>query len=181
MRSFRNPKTTAAAIVLAVSIPYSALCRRLQAVLFLEACSQVVTSCVQDAGCSWLAHEANVEGPILARDPGEVYWLSGRQAIPPGNKESEIHQLLEEFRVAYLLIDDGRYANAPLNPLTRFVEEEPSRVRRVWSRTSGGSSIRIFQVLHAEERTSDGQIDSAACVISERLIAVGHRPRWWPP
>jgi hypothetical protein len=141
----RHPKTTAAAIVLAVSAPYS-----LYATASGRSDAARKSYEVFDQACSWLASEADVPGPILARDPGEVYWLSGRQAIPPGNTVAEIFHLLVNYRVAYLLIDDGRYANAALNPLSKFVVAEPTKVRQVWSRNSKGSSIRIFEVLYTD-------------------------------
>ena len=85
-----------------------------------------------------------VEGECHRKGGGRTS-IAG-QALPPGDT-AEIRQLLDSSQVAYLLIDDERYADAPANPLAAFVEQEPGKVRQVWSRTSGKSSIRIYEVV----------------------------------
>ena len=35
-----------------------------------------------DAACVWLSLQADVPGPVLARHPGEVFWLSGASRFP---------------------------------------------------------------------------------------------------
>jgi hypothetical protein len=138
-----HPRVAAAVLVLAASCPYA-----FYALASGRSEAQRRTHADFDAGCSWIAKEGVVPGLVLTRHPGEVYWLTGREALPPGDP-AEIRRLLDSSRVAYLLIDDERYANAPDNPLAAFVEQEPGRVRQVWSRTSGGgkSSIRIYEVV----------------------------------
>jgi hypothetical protein len=75
---------------------------------------------------------------VLTRGPGEVYWLTGRQAPNTGSKNpEEIARVIEGDGVASLLIDDERYARAPTNPLNLVVETYPDRVRRVWGREAG--------------------------------------------
>ena len=47
-------------------------------------------------------------------------WQTGRQTIPPDPPDPEsIEHLIDRMGVAYLLIDDARYANAESNPLGR--------------------------------------------------------------
>ena len=106
MQIYRSPKITAAAMVLAISVPYPVYA-------IASGRSEVGRRSYQsfDAACSWLANEATLPGPVLSRDPGEVFWLSGRQAIPPGGTLADIEAIISEFRVSYILIDDGRYAN----------------------------------------------------------------------
>ena len=75
-----------------------------------------------------------------------MFWQTGRQAVPPDATDPEaIDQDIDRLGIAYLLIDDDRYANAGLNPLSRFVTGHPDRVHRVWSREAGAGSIAVFR------------------------------------
>jgi hypothetical protein len=49
--------------------------------------------------------------------------------------------------VAYLLIDDDRYLQAPSSPLGRFVAERPQSVRKVWNSDATGPAVAIYEVL----------------------------------
>src|SRR5262249_2733246 len=71
-------------------------------------------------------------GPVLTRQPGEVFWLTGRQALAPPSSVEAIEDAIDRYGVAYLIVDEGRYANAPENPLERFVRERPKQAHPVW-------------------------------------------------
>jgi hypothetical protein len=137
-----RPRDWAVAIVLAATLPYPAY-----AIASGRAAAQRRTQADFDAACRWIARDATQPGPVLTRHPGEVFWQTGRQAVPPDAPEPEaIDRLIGRFGVAYLLIDDARYANAEPNPLARYVERFPRRVTLV----RDGPSVRIFAVIRSE-------------------------------
>lgn len=138
----RRARRTAAALVLLVSLPYS-----IYALIGDRSAVLRGTYADFDAACAWLASEGGEPGPILTRHPGEVYWLTGRNALAPASTDpSVVEALVDRQRVSYLLIDEARYANAPDNPLSLFVQRRPERVREVWRRDSGGASTVIYAV-----------------------------------
>lgn len=150
--ALRQPRACAAFLVLAASTPYSAY-----AVVSGRSAALRHGQAGFDAACTWLK-EANHPGTVLTRHPGEVYWLSGRKALSPPETSSEsTTRLIEQWNVAYLLVDDERYANAPENALARFVQQNPERVRLVWSRDAGSTTIRIYEVARdaVNDRASD--------------------------
>jgi hypothetical protein len=51
-----------------------------------------------------------------------------------------------DYQVAYLLIDEERFAHAPPSPLARFVNEHPERVRKVWGREADRARVTLYQV-----------------------------------
>jgi hypothetical protein len=139
----RRPRTVAAAVLLAISIPYSAY-----ALVTGRAEAQRRLHREFDEACTWMASEGRVPGPVMTRHPGEVYWQTGRPAIaPPADDPELIAQAIERFGVAYILLDEERYANAPENPLLGFVRAHPERVRTVWSRAAGRSAATVFEVV----------------------------------
>jgi hypothetical protein len=98
-----------------------------------------------DAACAWIAGHGDLPGPILTRQPGEVYWFTGRPALlPPGDDPESIDRAIDGYGVAYLLVDEERYARAPTNPLKRYVASRPDRVTRVWGQDGG--PIAVFAV-----------------------------------
>ena len=71
---------------------------------------------------------------MLTRHPGEVFWQTGRPVLEvatserPGDVDADadtIARTIDAYRIAYLLIDQERYANAPPSPLARFVAQVP--------------------------------------------------------
>ena len=122
----------AAAMVLAASLPYSAYALATGKARAAEASHRDF-----DAACAWLADRADRPGPVLTRHPGEVFWRTGRQALEvatserPGDIDAgaeAIARAIDRYGVAYLLVDQERYANAPTGPLARFVAGSPGRV-----------------------------------------------------
>jgi hypothetical protein len=102
-----------------------------------------------DAACAWIVQNATQPGPILTRQPGEVFLRTGRQALaPPSGEPEAIEQMITRYGVAYLLVDEERYAGSPVNPLTRLAETHPERVERVWSEPAGTgrASYAVFAV-----------------------------------
>jgi hypothetical protein len=109
-----------------------------------------------DLACSWLREYGKRPGPVLTRHPGEVYLQTGRRALEastserPGDADASpdaIDGIIVLYRVAYLLIDQERYAHAPPSPLNRFVGERPERVRKVWCNDNGAAGVAIYEVL----------------------------------
>jgi hypothetical protein len=139
----RRRRDWAVALVLAASIPYAAY-----AIVSGRALAQRRTHADFDAACQWIARHATPTGPVLTRHPGEVFWQTGRRTIPPDPPDPvSIEHLIDRVGVAYLLIDDARYANAEPNPLGRYVERFPGRVALVWERNRNSASVRIYEVL----------------------------------
>ncbi|ODT98890.1 MAG: hypothetical protein ABS79_05190 [Planctomycetes bacterium SCN 63-9] len=110
-----------------------------------------------DSACAWLLKQDHTKhpGPILTRHPGEVFLQTGRQALDVSTSEragardatpEEVAATIDRYKVAYLLIDDGRYANAPPSPLARFVEANPRKVRKVWTSEANTGSVSIYEV-----------------------------------
>jgi hypothetical protein len=111
-----------------------------------------------DAACAWIAGQEGTgrAGPVLTRHPGEVFLQTGRQALDVSTSEragardadpEEVAATIARYKVAYLLIDDGRYANAPMSPLARFVAAYPNRVEKVWDRETAEGGLAIYQVI----------------------------------
>jgi len=120
----RRPRRVAAALVLLVSIPYSAY-----AAITDRAEAQRRSQADFDAACAWITRHAKHPGPILTRHPGEVFWQTGRSALAPTEDDpAALDALIERYGVAYLLVDDDRYVNAARNPLSRYAAERSRRV-----------------------------------------------------
>ncbi len=111
------------------------------------------------SACRWLVDEGDQPGPVLARHPGDVYWRTGRQALEVESSErpgfadassSAVAELIRKYKVPYLVVDRGLYANAPAGPLARFVAERPGAVRQVWPDDPASSKVVIYEVRQAE-------------------------------
>ena len=135
----QRPKTAAAGIVLAISLPYSAY-----ALAAGRPHAQQHTHDDFDAACAWIAHQTDNPGPVLSSHPGEVYWQTGRTGLPPGPEPTptKIERLIDEYHISYLLTSEARYANAPAGPLSAYAAQQPRRVREVWRR----GSTRVYEV-----------------------------------
>jgi len=143
----RRPRAWAAGAVLAGSLPFATY-----AIVSARAEAQRRTYRDFDAACAWIAREANLAGPILARHPGEIFWLTGRRSLSPSSGEPEqIDSLIDRFNVAYLLVDGNRYVNSEFSPLSRYVAERPDRAREVWRSTSGPASVVIYECDRSSE------------------------------
>jgi hypothetical protein len=138
----RRPRIWAAGAVLALSVLYS-----FYALATGRAEAQRQTHRDFDAACAWIGKEGRQLGPILTHHPGEVFWLTRRQAVAPRDEAPKaIDALIDRFQVAYLLIDAERYVNAPASPLARYVSLRPNRVRRVWGHATGQASVTVYEV-----------------------------------
>jgi Dolichyl-phosphate-mannose-protein mannosyltransferase len=117
-----GPRYHVALLVLLASIPYPAY-----AILTHRAEAQRRTHADFDAACAWIAQNAAQPGPILTRHPSEVFWQSGRLVVFPASDESDaLIRQIQEQKVAYVLVDSDRFANAPPTPLARLVTERPA-------------------------------------------------------
>lgn len=127
----RNARLAAGLVVLIASAPYTAY-----SVITDRTGARQRSHADFDAACAWITQKASRPGPIMTRQPGEVYWLTGRLAVlPQGDDLEAIERLIDRDKVAYLLVDQERYARAPTNPLRRLVERRPDRFHEVWSAT----------------------------------------------
>jgi hypothetical protein len=143
LRAPRRARRWAALILLTVSVPYNAY-----SILSGRAGAQRGTHAGFDAACLWIAEHATRPGPVLFRHPGEVFWQTGRQAIAPDSPDPDaIARLIDRFGIAYLLIDDDRYARASPSPLGRYVERFPDHVVLVWQANPGPAQVRVYEVL----------------------------------
>ena len=107
-----------------------------------------------DSACLWIRDRADRPGPVLTRHPGEVFLQTGRRALEvstserPGAVDADpaaVGDLIDRYAVAYLLVDDARYANAATSPLDRFVRERPQRARLVFSARDRRGSVRVYE------------------------------------
>ena len=113
-----------------------------------RAAAQQRTHADFDVACQWIARQAARPGLVMTRHPGEVFWQTSRQAVAPDSSDPDvIAGRIDRLGVAYLLIDEDRYANAADSPLVRYVERYPDRVALVWSRRNGSASIQIWETL----------------------------------
>ena len=111
-----------------------------------------------DAACAWIARDTTRSGPILARHPGEIFWLTGRRSLSPSSEDpAVIDEIIDRFDVAFLLIDEDRYANSQLSPLSRYVARRPHRLQEVWRSEPGSSSV----VIYARDETPDNNQGTA--------------------
>lgn len=144
--SGRNPGRWAAGVTLAATIPYAGYTL---ATNRAEAARR--TRADFDAGCAWIARQGGPGGPVMTRHPGEVYWLTGRTALPPpSDGPKAVNRLLDQYGVSYLLVDEERYAREPTSPLDRYVTTHAKHLHRVWSQ--GG--ITIYAVEHPPGQTT---------------------------
>jgi hypothetical protein len=140
----------AAGLVLAASLPYSGYLLATGRTRARERDHRDF-----DLACAWIATHGDRPGPVLSRHPGEVFWQTGRQGLEvptaerPGALDADpetISRTLEAYRMAYLLIDQARYAHAQPSPLSRFVAQHPDRVREVWSGGENRSAVTVYEV-----------------------------------
>jgi hypothetical protein len=147
----RRLYTFAAALILAISIPYSGY-----SLVRGRARPGDAGNRAFDAACEWLVSHGDRPGAVLTRHPGEIFLTTGRQALELSTAErpeesdastDEIARTIARYSVAYLLIDHDRYLRAPAGPLSRFVAERPQNVREVWSSDPAGPAVAIYEVL----------------------------------
>ncbi len=143
-------RTVAALIVLGMTLPYSSYS-------LIRARARAVEADQRDydAACAYVASRLDRPGPVLSRHPGEVFWMTGRTGLAvasterSGDRDADplaIASMVDQYRVAFLLIDRRRYQNAPVSPLTRYVDRFPDRVEKVWSRDADRSSVEVYEV-----------------------------------
>ena len=146
----RRVSSFAAALLLVASLPYSGYLLLTGGARARDAGNRAF-----DAACAWLAANGDRPGPVLTRHPGEVFLATGRQALEVSTSERQgepdaspdaIARTIVRHGVAYLLIDEDRYLNAPSGPLGRFVAEHPQDVRKVWSSEPTGPAMAIYEV-----------------------------------
>ncbi len=136
----RRPRTHAAACVLLLTLPYAAY-----ALMSDRAGVQRRTQADFDAACAWIKGRGDHPGVVMARHPSDVAWLTGRPAVatPDGGPDA-IDRAIRRYGVAYLLVDDDRYANAATNPLRAFIARSAGRVRAV---PAGGGKVAIYEIV----------------------------------
>lgn len=146
----RRARLIASALLLAAALPYS-----MYAMIVGKSRTSTPPERDFDAACAWLAEHADRPGSVLTRHPGEVFWRTGRHALEvptserPGDTNADtatIARTIADHRVAYLLIDRNRYANAPPSPLEGFVSAFPDRVHPVWGRRDDDAAFTIYEV-----------------------------------
>lgn len=135
----RRPRLWAARLVLAAALPYPAY-----AAIAQRAAAERQTQHGFDAACAWVAARPTPEGAVMARHPADAAWLTGRLAAPiPEEGPERVAAAIRRDRVAFLIVDDDRYARSPDNPLRPFILG-PGPVRKVWG---DGGLTAVYQVL----------------------------------
>lgn len=136
----------AAAIVLAASLPYA-----LYALATDRAGGARRTHRDFDAACRWLAREHDPAGPILTHYPADVYWQTRRHALEQGRAvdPAAIGRLIDRNHVAYVLVDEKPFTNAPPDPLARYAAAERGRAALVWGRPGG---VAVYAVMPLSPR-----------------------------
>lgn len=142
----RVARAWAVGLVLAASLPYAAY-----AIASRRAAASQATHADFDAACAWIARRADRPGPVLTRQPGEVWWQAGRHALPPPDDPAEIDRIIGRYRVAYLVVDDDRIAGTPAGPLGRYVATRPDRMEPAWRR----GNVVIYAVVGGSPRSSN--------------------------
>ena len=136
----RRPRRWAAGLVLAASLPYAAY-----SIVTDRAGAQRRTHEGFDEACRWIARSGLRPGPVLARYPADVAWLTGRPAVEvPAEGPASIARTIGRYRVAYLLVDEARFANADATPLPAYVRDAPDQVRLVWA---GRGPVAVYEVI----------------------------------
>ncbi len=141
-RMLSRPRLQAAQFLLIFSIPYAAY-----AILSNRVAAQERTHADFETACAFLKDQNLTPGPVMSRHPGDVFWLSGRKGLEPPADPKAIAEVLDKYQLAYLLIDEARYARAESSPLVAFVESNPSRARLVMQ----NSSVLVYKVITASE------------------------------
>ena len=135
-----RPRRWAAGLVLAASLPYAAY-----SIATDRAGAQRRTHRDFDVACRWIAERADRPGPVLTRYPADVAWQTGRLAVEiPEGGPGAVARALDRHRVAYLLVDEARFAGAEATPLPAFVAEFPTRVRLAWGDRDG---FAVYEVI----------------------------------
>lgn len=136
----RQARRWAAGLLVAASLPYSAY-----GLVSGRARAQERSHLEFDRACAWIARQARTPGPVLTHFPADVYWQTGRKALgsQSGDPRS-VEALIARYGVAYLLIDEHPFSNAPADPLVRFVAAAPDRVRLVSGRPG---AVAVYEVV----------------------------------
>ncbi len=95
-----------------------------------------------EAACRWITSFHNAAGPVMVRQAGEAFWLMDRSlaCVPPPEDPSAIPALIKRYQIAYLIDDQGRYTNAPIGSIARYVQSRSADVRAVWS----SETVRVY-------------------------------------
>jgi len=143
LAGIKCPRDWAVRMILIISVPYAAY-----AVVAGRAAAQRRSHADFDVACQWISRHAARPGLIMTHHPGEVFWQTSRQAVAPDSSDPDaIARRIDRLGIAYLLIDEDRFANAADSPLVQYVERYADRVVLVWSRSNGLASIQIWEIL----------------------------------
>lgn len=136
----KHPRRRAAWLILILSLPYP-----LYAIATRRAEAQRRTHRDFDAACTWIAHSGTTPGPILTHYPADLFWQTGRKAMEASTQDPKsICRLIDQYGVAYLLIDENPFTNAPADPLSRFIVSQSGRVRLAWGPQGAVSVYRVI-------------------------------------
>ncbi|AGA29933.1 ArnT family glycosyltransferase [Singulisphaera acidiphila] len=148
----RHPRRRAAWLILILSLPYP-----VYAIATRRAEAQRSTHRDFDAACAWITHHGTTPGPILTHYPADLFWQTGRKAMETGTQDPRsIRRLIDQYGVAYLLVDENPFTNAPADPLSRFIVSQSDCVRLAWGPQGAVSVYRVIAPAH------EGQAESAS-------------------
>jgi len=140
-----------ACVVLALALPYSCYALASERSRALEASHSDF-----DAACQWMITHGKRPGPVISRHPGEVFWRTGRQGLEISGAEQPqdaladeraIARMIQESQAAYVVVDEGRYSQAPATPLAQFVARNPGRFQEVFRGATDRSRVVVYEVV----------------------------------
>jgi hypothetical protein len=141
----RRPRSLAAVLLLAASLPYP-----LYSLLTGRAQAARDTHRSFDEACAWIARQSDNPGPVLSQYPADVFWQTRRLALEPATDGAgSIERTIRQHGVAYLLVDEKPFTNAPVDPLARHVALHPSEVRLAWGRPG---AVSVYEVVPSARR-----------------------------
>ncbi len=128
----RQARRWAVALILIVSVPYS---------VHSVQTHRPWSPDPFDQACLWLSKNAASTATVLTHHPAELYWQSGHQAWTPDDDVNlDDPASLARRQIDYLVVEPG----PPDDPLRRFVESQPHRVRLKMS-AGTGPGVRVYQ------------------------------------
>lgn len=139
-RPFPSPRVLAAWLLLAAAAPYS-----LYAAVSGRAEAERRSQGAVDPAFHWIARFGDRPGPLMTAYPAEAFWFTDRPGVVPPADPAAIADQIDQYRVAYLIVTEARFARATDDPLSRFVADHPDRVILQWSSDEG--TIRVFEVI----------------------------------
>ncbi|WP_422930964.1 ArnT family glycosyltransferase [Singulisphaera sp. PoT] len=140
----KRSRRFAARLVLLVSLPYP-----LYSAATGRAAAQERTHQAFDSACSWIVAEGNRSGPIVTHYAADLSWQTGRRALEVDTFDHKLFlSALHRYNVAYVIVDEQPFANAPPDPAGAAVKAAPGSFILKWGPIQG---VSIYERQHEVE------------------------------